>query len=155
MTYRIVRILLFLVVSIPSVVSDLKTKRIPNLIMYPGIVLALILAVVQGWSPLVESVLGGLIGFIVFWLLWRLSGGKLGLGDAKYSAFIGALVSFEYWCVAIFLAALTGLIAAAILLCRDRRYRHYRVPFAPFLAFGGIVTVGLSYFNITAGVLLP
>ena len=84
--------------------------------------------------------LNGAIGFVFIFILWFFSRGKIGLGDAKLSAFMAVVLGFMGWITAIFLASLTGLIFGLVLIKIGRIDKKERIPFGPFLASGAIIS---------------
>src|SRR5690606_17224671 len=108
--------LLFAVLAVASAV-DLRERRIPNALTYPGIVVALVLAASGGE---IMPALGGLLlaggGMALFWIAGR---GQLGLGDVKLSALVGAALGIQ--ATPAYLLAGGGIgavVAAAVLLVR-------------------------------------
>ena len=74
-----------------STVTDLRNRRIPNLITLPLIVAGpVVLGVAYGWSGVLASFLGLLLLGVPYVLIWMSSGG--GAGDAKLMMGIGAWV---------------------------------------------------------------
>ncbi|MEX2599990.1 MAG: prepilin peptidase, partial [Dehalococcoidia bacterium] len=131
-------------------VIDLEHKLVLNKVLIAGLPLALVSALL--WSPivrlpalafepwalalLVDSALGGLVGFAVFLLFMVLSRGGMGGGDVKLAGVLGVWLGLRVLPVALLLAViLGGLVALALLLSRSAG-RKSEVPFAPFLCAG-------------------
>ena len=69
--------------------TDLRSRRIPNWLTLPGVVLGLVLnATLNGWGGLKAGLLGVLVGFGLLLPFWLLRG--LGTGDLKFAAALGA-----------------------------------------------------------------
>ncbi len=65
----------------------------------------------------------------------------LGMGDVKLATFLGAWLGWPVG-VALFLASLIALVpAVAILAKRGKAARKLGIPFAPFLAAGGVIAL--------------
>jgi prepilin peptidase CpaA len=78
-----------------AAVCDLKTRRIPNLLTGPSILLGLLLhLVLGGWSELGWSAAAALIGGGIF-LVFYLAGG-MGAGDVKLMAAVAALAGYSF-----------------------------------------------------------
>jgi leader peptidase (prepilin peptidase)/N-methyltransferase len=138
------RIAVFAAFAFPITFFDLKELRIPDVLSLGGIaVVAASEALVPSVSPAM-LVLEALVGFGVFWALARATGGKLGLGDAKYSALIALSLGMHGWLTTIAVAAFTGLAAALALVLRHRQPRDARIPFAPFLTLGAAVSIAMQ-----------
>jgi prepilin signal peptidase PulO-like enzyme (type II secretory pathway) len=123
---------------------DLREMRIPNVLTYSGTVVVLACAPIFGldrlWNALGGAALGGLsIGFMSL-----ISRGQVGLGDAKLSAFGGALVGIAYVLPALLVGSLTALPLSLILMVTRRINRKTLMPFGPFLAFGFVLVVILA-----------
>lgn len=68
----------------------------------------------------------------------------VGIGDAKLLAFSGLALGYFHWylvIVQIFLGFLLGALAMIPLLIIGRKGRKERIPFAPFLAAGGVIAL--------------
>jgi prepilin peptidase CpaA len=94
-----------LAICVLACVTDLRTRRIPNLLTLGGAVLALLYILsIDGWRAVLSvSILGWAAGLAVFLPFYLLGG--LGAGDVKLVACIGA------WLGPV-LALWTGLYAA-------------------------------------------
>jgi leader peptidase (prepilin peptidase) / N-methyltransferase len=131
-----------------TVATDLRERRIPNAITYPGTLLALVVAGLAGWSVLWMALAGAVVAGGLIWGFARLTRGAIGLGDVKLSAFVGSAVGLGG--VPLFLVAGTGAgaVIAAVLLARGRD-RRATFAYGPALAIGACITVmirGLSMF---------
>ena len=122
---------------------DLKQQRIPNKLVFPGALLALLAHALNGRSMLLSSLLGAVVGgalfLLLFWLGQRLFGpGALGWGDVKLAIFLGALVGVldVLWVLA--LGMLLGGLAALFLLATGRRRRTDYLPYGAFLALAAV-----------------
>src|SRR5206468_2098152 len=116
--------------------TDLDHYIIPNRVTYPGIVVGLLFAALQGWpaaaaAAVTAAALGG--GFVFLNVVSsRLLGEEgMGLGDAKLAAMIGAFLSWPIAAVAIFLGIFLGGTAGAVLLALRKKGRREHIPFGP------------------------
>lgn len=126
---------------------DLDHQLILNVVVYPGIVVALVLAVVRqefgvdGDGFLVQSLIGGAIGLVLLGLPYILYSKGMGLGDVKLALMIGLMLGYPLVFVGLLLAIVAGgLMAAALLILRLKRRRE-AIPFGPFLAVAAMVTI--------------
>lgn len=139
----------FVGLTIVLVLTDLDLKRIPNAILYPGTVVALVLlgigAVADGDLPALGRALGG--GAAVFGLLLvvaLLARGAFGFGDVKLGFLLGVFTGFRGWgspAVAVFSAFLIGGLVSMMLLATRRAGRRDAIPFGPSLVAGAYVAV--------------
>src|SRR5476651_2638973 len=73
-------------------VTDLAVRKIPNVLVLTGFVLALILQLLQGahWTPVLTWMAGAFAGFFLFLPLYLVRG--MAAGDVKLMAMVGAFV---------------------------------------------------------------
>ncbi|MQA38595.1 A24 family peptidase [Rugamonas aquatica] len=96
-----------------AAVTDLALRKIPNVLILSGLLLALMLHVLGGqhWAPLTYWLAGSLAGFFLFLPLYLLRG--MAAGDVKLMAMVGAFVGPL---AALQVAALTTLIGGVMAL---------------------------------------
>jgi leader peptidase (prepilin peptidase) / N-methyltransferase len=129
----------FCAVLVTLSVIDVQHRIVPNRIVLPaaGVVLVAHTAI----DPSLEWALGalGASGFLFAAALAYPKG--LGMGDVKLALLLGAMLGTE-----VVVALLVGLLAAfvpgiVLLAVKGREARKVALPFAPFLAFGGVVAL--------------
>ena len=120
-------------------VTDFERRIIPNRIIVPALAVALVVQTIRepGIEWLVAALLAG--GFLLVTALIYPAG--MGMGDVKLAAFLGAWLGWD-----VFVALFAGLIAALvpslwILIRQGRSGRKVGIPFAPFLALGGVIAL--------------
>jgi Flp pilus assembly protein protease CpaA len=142
--------LLWIAIFVHIVDFDLKHRLILDVITYPSVVAAVVLS---EWSPritLTGAVIGA-AGVALFFVVQSLvSGGKIGLGDAKLGALIGAVtgagpttatLGAVYAIVAgIFIGGATSMI---LLVTRVRGLKD-SIPYGPFLCAGAALILYLG-----------
>lgn len=122
-------------------VYDLRHQIIPNVFVYVFDILAFI--ALFETSDVFPNFLSGVFFFSFFALLWLISKGKwMGFGDAKLALGLGWLLGpsltvsaflFSFW-----LGALFGV--CLLLFNRSKITIKSRVPFAPFLILGSVIS---------------
>jgi len=129
-------------------VIDLEHGLILNKVVYPGMVVALLLALLPqpGLAPQIATrvayaAVGGGIGFGIFLLIAIVSRGGMGWGDVKLAALIGLATGFPLVFLAIIMGAILGGIVAVALVIAKKRKRRQTIPFGPFLALAAMVTL--------------
>lgn len=141
-------------------VYDLRHKIIPDGLVSIFIFLALVIALFNffhnSYFLTLNSLLNlaaGLILFLPFYLLWKISDGKwIGLGDGKLAIGIGTLLGLGAGLSAIVLSFWIGAVFALIILFfqhvmqnkglskgASRLTIKSELPFAPFLILGTII----------------
>lgn len=99
------------VISIATV-TDLRWRRIPNLVTFPAILLSLIVhAVGGGWGSLLFSATGAILAPTLLCLLH--AGKGPGAGDLKLASVLGANLGPLMGTLAILISAVAGGILAA------------------------------------------
>lgn len=122
-------------------VTDLEHRLILNKVVYSSMVVALILSPLWPEVGLVNSLLGGALGFGFMLVPFLLSRGGMGAGDVKLAGLVGLVAGFPQVFIALFLAMVAGGLVAGFLLVTRLKGRKDAVPFGPFLAAGAMVTL--------------
>ena len=125
---------------------DIKHKRIPDIIILPGIVFGL--AAGSYLVGLKDSSTGLLVGGGTFLLtseVYYRVRGRVGMGggDIKFIAAVGALLGWQQVVLVIFLSALAGSLVGLVGLATKKINVMSQIPFGPFLAGGTLV----AYFS--------
>ncbi|WZL72719.1 prepilin peptidase [Clostridiaceae bacterium 35-E11] len=108
--------LLLILVLLICAITDLKSRKIYNKVIFPSLFLAFSLHLFHGgWERLFSSIEGFFMGFSLL-LIPYLFGG-IGAGDVKLLALIGALkgVSFVLY-TAVYMSILGSILALLILI---------------------------------------
>lgn len=109
-----------LVCALVGAIFDVKSRRIPNLLTLPAILLGLLLhLIVGGWHQLALAGLACAICGSIFLIFW-LAGG-MGAGDVKLMAAVGCLAGLPSVAWLLISTALAGgVMAIALALWRGR-----------------------------------
>lgn len=123
---------------------DLDVRRLPNrLLAVHGLLVAVgvgAAGILSGdLSILVQAVVGGVVAFVVFWILDRIRPGGFGWGDGKYIPIIGAAtasvsLTVAWW--AFLIACVTAILATPF-------RRRTAFPFGPWLALGAFASIAM------------
>lgn len=137
-------VLLSALVAITGIDAD--HQIIPDALSIPGIALGLLVSLVPGGIGWKDSVLGVVLGggvFIVIIVSSALVLGQpgMGVGDVKLGAMLGAFLGWKLVLLSILLSVLIGGPLAATLLATGRKGRKDPLPFGPFLAVGGAISL--------------
>jgi prepilin signal peptidase PulO-like enzyme (type II secretory pathway) len=133
------RLAVLVACSLPITFFDVRDLRIPDVLSLGGsAALVLLELLVPGRSATGLLVEAG-VGFGTFALLSIASGGRLGLGDAKYSLLIALALGLAGWLAAIAVASVAALAVGLVQLRAGRRHRETPIPFAPYLGLGAAV----------------
>jgi leader peptidase (prepilin peptidase)/N-methyltransferase len=117
--------------------TDLEKRIVPNRVVLLASVVVLALNLV--WHPTAVWPVAGLGAGLFFFLAALAYPRGMGMGDVKLALLIGVAVG-KPTPVAIFLAMLLALVPSVVLFARHgRAARKMALPFAPFLAAGGLI----------------
>lgn len=122
-----------------TIVLDLRAKVIPDVVTFPGIVYALVLAAVVESPRFWEAVLGALAGGGVLLLLAVVSRGAFGGGDIKLMAMLGAALGWKGALVVMAFSQLAAALVALVLLIAHQAGRRDLLPVGAIISFFGAV----------------
>ncbi len=126
---------------------DARTMLLPDSLTQPLLWAGLLLNLgTSGFVPLADAVIGAVAGYVSLWLVatgFRLVTGKegMGQGDWKLLAALGAWFGWQALPVIVLLASVAGALIGVIQILRKRASRGQAVPFGPYLAAAGLVTL--------------
>lgn len=125
---------------------DLDHQVLPDEITLPGLWLGLLVNIPGTFTSLRSAVLGAAVGYLALWgvyHLFRLATGKegMGYGDFKLYALLGAWLGLGALPLVILVASALGAVVGLALIAARRLGRETPLPFGPFLAVGGLVTL--------------
>ncbi len=150
------RVMLTMVTTIPLamlMVTDLETRRIPNLITFPATGAMLLLGTFIGTAfPTLyhwhrwDVWEGAAVGFLIMRLLVSLGvavfgPGAMGEGDITLATYLGAMLGFPMILEALVLGFLLGGVGAAGYLLTKRGAINSAIPYGPYIILGGIITL--------------
>jgi len=131
-------------------VIDIRTKKIPNRIVYPALLLSagylVVARVADADVDLVRSVLGFLVLGGGFFLVAFVVPKGMGMGDVKLAALIGLVLGSQGLAL-VGVAAGAGILlggVGAVAALVGGASRKQAIPFGPFLAGGALVAVFLG-----------
>ena len=133
---------LFASVLVLLTAIDLDRRLIPNFIVLPTLVVALLAQIALAPDRTLEWMIASVCAGLFFLVPLLIYPAGMGLGDVKLAALLGAALG-----KAVVSALIAGLLAAAVfglyVLLRDgiSAGRKTAIAYAPFLAFGGLVAV--------------
>lgn len=93
--------------------TDLRSRRIPNWLVFPFLVLGFaVSAWLHGWHGMEQSLEGFALGLVIYGFLFWMGG--MGAGDVKLCAAIGAWIGPGQLFLAL---VLTGMVGGVMVLC--------------------------------------
>jgi leader peptidase (prepilin peptidase)/N-methyltransferase len=125
---------------------DLDTQLLPDDLTLPMLWLGLLLNIQGAFVPLSDAVIGAAAGYLSLWSvywLFKLTTGKegMGYGDFKLLAALGAWLGWKMLPAIILLSSVVGAIVGISLILFARHGRDKPIPFGPYLAAAGFITL--------------
>jgi len=124
-------------------IVDLKTYRIPDVLL---VFFAMVMIILEGSQPyalIMARIAAAVISFLLFGTVWFFSKG-IGLGDVKYAALLGYLLGPESLIQAFFITALLSIIIYLMGIILFHWPKTTKIPFAPFMSAGAIIATNLN-----------
>jgi leader peptidase (prepilin peptidase)/N-methyltransferase len=126
---------------------DFDTKYLPDTLTLPLLWAGLIVNLGDnGFAPLRDAVIGAIAGYLFLWCVYwifRLVRGVegMGYGDFKLLAALGAWLGWMALPQILMVSAIAGALVGLIATWRKRMRFEEPLPFGPFLAIGGALTL--------------
>jgi len=134
-----------LLTSLLIVISiiDLESKYIYSSTTLVGVLLAIIYIIIGaylGEIKILNSLLGGLIGYGIIFLIVSLTGG-MGSGDADIAGICGLFIGIKGVLVTLFLAIILAGVFASIALIFKIKSRKSEIAFGPYISMGVLIWI--------------
>ncbi len=133
---------------------DLDTRYLPDDITLPLLWLGIIINIFNIFTDINSSIFGAIFGYGILWIicfLFKLITGKIGMGhgDFKLLAVFGAWFGWQHLAPIIILSSVVGIIVAVILMINKSYDKNKGIPFGPYLAFAGWISMMLGPYMIS------
>ena len=129
----------FCAVLVAISATDVERRIIPNRIVLPAA--AVVLAANTMLHPSPEWAIAGLAAALFLFLAALAYPGGMGMGDVKLALLLGVMLGRTVP-VAMMVGMVSALVPSIVLFARHgSAARKMRIPFGPFLAFGGVVAL--------------
>jgi prepilin signal peptidase PulO-like enzyme (type II secretory pathway) len=122
-------------------VTDLETRRIPNVIVLPSTAIVLVARIALGHGNWWEWPIAGIAAAALLLVAAILSRGGVGMGDVKLALFLGCALGSATPTALLIGFATAALYSGVLLVMRGRSALRSAFPLAPFLALGGCIAV--------------
>jgi leader peptidase (prepilin peptidase)/N-methyltransferase len=125
---------------------DIDTQLLPDDITLPLLWAGLLFNLFLGPIPIADAVLGAAAGYLLLWSiywLFKLVTGKegMGFGDFKLLAALGAWLGWQALPGIILLSSAVGAVLGLIILALRGQGRSQPLPFGPYLAAAGWISL--------------
>ncbi len=125
---------------------DFDHQLLPDAITLPFLWLGLCLSLFPVFADSHTAIIGAAAGYLSLWgiyHLFRLLTGKegMGYGDFKLLALLGAWLGWQALPVIVLMSSLVGALAGVAMILMLGRDRQLPIPFGPYLATAGWITL--------------
>lgn len=125
---------------------DIDHMLLPDQITLPLVWLALVASCFELTISPEQAIIGAAVGYLslwsVFWLFKLLTGKDgMGYGDFKLLAIFGALLSWQAILTIVLLSSVVGAIIGSLQLAIQGKDNSTPIPFGPYLAIAGWLTL--------------
>ena len=136
--------LIWMLVALTGI--DIDTQLLPDSITLPLLWLGLAVNLFAVWTPLSSAVMGAMLGYgslwSVYWLFKLVTGKEgMGYGDFKLLGALGAWFGWQAVPLMILLSSFVGAALGIAVLLSKRQGRDTPMPFGPYLAGAGLLTL--------------
>ena len=136
--------LIWMLVALAGI--DIDTQLLPDSITLPLLWLGLAVNLFAVWTPLSSAVIGAMLGYgslwSVYWLFKLVTGKEgMGYGDFKLLGALGAWFGWQAVPLMILLSSFVGASLGIAILLSKRQGRDTPMPFGPYLAGAGLLTL--------------
>jgi leader peptidase (prepilin peptidase)/N-methyltransferase len=119
--------------------EDIRTRRIPNAVTGPAVLVAILLRIVFASSELPVTLIAGVTTFVAFLGLAIVARGGFGMGDVKLAGLLGVLLGVSVL-PALLIGTVAGALASLVILLRSRS-RRAAFAYGPYLCFGAALVI--------------
>jgi leader peptidase (prepilin peptidase)/N-methyltransferase len=125
---------------------DFDTQLLPDVITLPMLWLGLLLSLESLFTDPASAIIGATTGYLSLWSvyqLFKLLTGKegMGYGDFKLLALLGAWLGWQHLPQIVILSTLVGAVVGVLLMVFHRHGRDVPIPFGPYLAAAGWISL--------------
>jgi leader peptidase (prepilin peptidase)/N-methyltransferase len=125
---------------------DTETQLLPDNMTLPLVWAGILVNYFGVHTDLPSSVIGAIAGYMLLWTiyhLFKLMTGKegMGYGDFKLLAALGAWMGWQFLPLMVLMSSAVGAVVGLILMGSGKLQRNKPMPFGPFIAATGWITL--------------
>jgi leader peptidase (prepilin peptidase)/N-methyltransferase len=138
--------LFFLYTLIAMTFIDADTQLLPDDLTYPLLWAGLLINLNGTFVPLRDAVIGAAVGYLALWIVnaaYKAVRGRegMGYGDMKLLGALGAWLGWTMLPTIILMSSIVGALVGIVLMVLNSRGFDYKIPFGPYLAGAGLITM--------------
>lgn len=151
--YEVIKYLLFTVFLAIAAYTDMRYRRINNLLMLAMFAVGIIVTLLsRDIGVYILALIGAVLAAVWFGIIYFTSKGGLGAGDVKLAICMGVFVGvFDFINIMIYsliYTVIVGIVLAVIKRKSGNSKEKTRLPFAPFILLGNITNMAFMIFYL-------
>lgn len=146
-----IKLLVLVLIILPTAAVDYKTHKIPNKFMLFALILRCLIYVVElivskssALLVLKDSVVGALVVGVFFFLLLLIFKNSIGMGDVKLFAIMGLYQGLWGVVNSVFFSLVASFVISIFLLATKKKNKKDVISFAPSIFIGTVIAICLS-----------
>ena len=145
------KLLSIMLIILPNAAVDFRIHKMPNVFMIAGLVLRLLLFAVEYFlksstflNTVIDSLLGGVIIGVFFFLLLIIFKNSIGMGDVKLFALMGLFQGLWGAVNSIFFSLIVTFFLSIYLLITKKKKKKDTISFGPEIYLGTLIGICLA-----------
>ena len=138
MNYSYLQWTILVAVLVPSVITDLKERRVCSWLIVCGFAAGILNTAWTGMPVICEYFLRFLPGIVILISAYLVKG-CIGKGDGLMCIFLGSVIRVEYVLGALFYGFLIAALTSLVLVALKKVSGKTMLPFVPFLTLGVVI----------------
>ena len=145
------KLLSIMLIILPNAAVDFRIHKMPNVFMVAGLVLRLLLFAVEFFlksstflNTVIDSLLGGVIIGVFFFLLLIIFKNSIGMGDVKLFALMGLFQGLWGAVNSIFFSLIVTFFLSIYLLITKKKKKKDTISFGPEIYLGTLIGICLA-----------
>ena len=138
-----IKYIIFVSLLLVIAVIDFKTTDVWTSTTLFGLVVGILFIIIHWITSRkfpVDNIIGGAIGFLVIWLIVKLTAG-MGEGDIDIALICGLFLGSKGAVITLFAGIVLGGLGGAIFLIRKKKSGKDEMAFGPYLAMGAFIAM--------------
>lgn len=141
LTAELVFILAFICCCFIVIVTDSYYKIISNTVLLIFLPVFVLWRVHFPYVPWYTHLTGGIIGFLLLFVIILVSKGGMGVGDMKYFGLLGFVFGWQQLFLLFLLATGYGAVINLVLLFLGKITRKSKIPFGPYISLAALTVL--------------
>lgn len=145
------KLLSIMLIILPNAAVDFRIHKMPNVFMVAGLVLRLLLFAVEFFlksstflNTVIDSLIGGVIIGVFFFLLLIIFKNSIGMGDVKLFALMGLFQGLWGAVNSIFFSLIVTFFLSIYLLITKKKKKKDTISFGPEIYLGTLIGICLA-----------